>query len=390
MKLKQDPDDFRVEELTGIQPGSDGPFALYRLEKRNWTTHDAISAIRRSWQLHAQRVAYGGLKDRHAATVQYLSIFRGPHRNFQQPGFQLTWLGQIREPYSSRAVDANRFEITLRDLDADRASAACERAPVLSRDGAPNYFDDQRFGSVGADRDFIARRMVRGEFETALKLALAAPYEFDRAAAKKEKAILLENWGRWAECKDLLPCGHARSLIDYLKHHPTDFRGAVGRLRPDLQGLYLSAYQSFLWNAILGGWLSERMLADNLISLNLRLGSFPAPRSFDDASREHWRGAVLPLPAARWRFDPSAEWSSIAERVLADEGFTWEQLKIRGLQKPFFTKGERAAWSFPADFAAERFPDERNAGRFALRLKFSLPRGSYATIIVKRLMAGLQ
>lgn len=40
MKLKQIPADFRVEEIATIVPG-DGPFALYRLEKINWTTPDA-------------------------------------------------------------------------------------------------------------------------------------------------------------------------------------------------------------------------------------------------------------------------------------------------------------------------------------------------------------
>src|SRR5207245_4522311 len=105
-------------------------------------------------------------------------------------------------------------------------------------------FDDQRFGSV-AGGEFVARHLVRGEFEEGLRLALTGPYEFDKAGQKREKATLREWWGRWDECKARLPRGPARSLVDYLVSHPTDFRGAVERLRPDLQGLYLSAYQSY-------------------------------------------------------------------------------------------------------------------------------------------------
>ena len=56
--------------------------------------------------------------------------------------------------------------------------------------GVPNYFDDQRFGSV-AGGEFVAREMVRGRFEEALKLALAGEYEYDRAADKREKETLL-------------------------------------------------------------------------------------------------------------------------------------------------------------------------------------------------------
>ena len=59
---------------------------------------------------------------------------------------------------------------------------------MLCAKGVPNYFDDQRFGSVaGEGGEFIARLLVQGRFEDALRLALAAPYEYDRAAQKKEK-----------------------------------------------------------------------------------------------------------------------------------------------------------------------------------------------------------
>jgi tRNA pseudouridine13 synthase len=73
-------------------------------------------------------------------------------------------------------------------------------------------------------------------------------------------------------------------------------------------------------------------------------------------------------------------------RVLATEELTWDQLKIKGLRKPFFTKGERATWCVPAELSAEPFLDERNPGRSRLQLRFTLPRGSYATLVVKRLI----
>ena len=47
MKLKQLPEDFQVEELTDFTPKDQGPFAFYRLEKRGWTTPDAMSIVRR-------------------------------------------------------------------------------------------------------------------------------------------------------------------------------------------------------------------------------------------------------------------------------------------------------------------------------------------------------
>src|SRR5439155_19984465 len=201
----------------------------------------------------------GGLKDRHAATLQYLSIFRGPRRGLNQQNVILHYLGQIERPYSSEAIRGNRFAITLRNLAADAAERVVHAADEVRRDGLANYFDDQRFGSVGPDGVFIGKHMVLGRYDDALNLALTAPYEFDRAADRRAKAILIDCWGRWAECKDRLPPGHTRALVDYLRHDPADFRGAVVRLRPELQGLYLSAYQSHLWNRILAGWLDDSL-----------------------------------------------------------------------------------------------------------------------------------
>src|SRR5437762_5484960 len=108
MKLKQDPDDFQVEELTTVHAGPEGPFAFYRLEKRGWTTPDALAAVRRRWHIDLRRVAYGGLKDRHAHTVQYLSIHHGPRRDLTHHDVTLRYLGQVEAAYSSRAVRANR------------------------------------------------------------------------------------------------------------------------------------------------------------------------------------------------------------------------------------------------------------------------------------------
>lgn len=386
MKLKQDPDDFRVEELTDVHPGPDGPFAFYRLSKRGWTTHDAISAIRRRWQLDLRRVAWGGLKDRHAVTIQYMTIWRGPQRGLEQNGIQLEYLGQVHEPFAARAIAGNRFHVVLRDLPPDRAGTAQRDLDILRTDGWPNYFDDQRFGSVSGDRDFIARHLVRGDFETALRLALAEPYRHDRAEAKREKTTLREFWGRWNECKARLPRSHARSLVDYLVHHPADFRGAIERLRPDLQGLFLSAYQSFLWNEILSAWLADSFREDDLLTIQLQIEKLHSPRRLNDLQRAYWHEARLPLPAARWPFDSNTPWATAASKVLAVEELTWDQIKIRGLRKPFFTKGDRPAWCVPRDLSGEVGVDERNRGKARFSLHFVLPRGSYATLLVKRLL----
>src|SRR5262245_23590659 len=387
MKLKQQPDDFRVDEIPTVEAGSAGAFAFYRLEKRGWTTPDALAAIRRRWKVDLRRLSHGGLKDRHAHTIQHFTIYNGPEKDLTHGTFQVTYLGRVPIAYTSEQFRVNRFEITLRSLGAADVARAEAALPEIADVGIPNYFDDQRFGSVGNGTAFVARELVLGNFEGALRLALARPYEHDRADAKREKAILNARWGDWPAAKAELPRGHARSIVDYLVHHPTDFKGACARLRPELQGLYLSAWQSHLWNRMLSRWLADHVPADQLIRMRLKTSDVVMPKSMPESARAEWDQLSLPLPSARLKLDPEASWSDVVTAVMADEGIPLEGMRIRGMQKPFFSKGERAAEIPVGNLTSETGDDELNRGRRKLLLRFELPRGAYATMLIKRLSA---
>src|SRR5262249_24392913 len=107
MKLKERPEDFQVEELTNVAPEQGGDFSFYRLEKEGWTTLDALQAIGRRWYIEGRRLSYGGLKDRHGKTNQYLTIYKGPERDLEHHTVSLTYLGHVAEPYRSQAIRAN-------------------------------------------------------------------------------------------------------------------------------------------------------------------------------------------------------------------------------------------------------------------------------------------
>lgn len=409
MKLRQQLEDFAVEEKTDVVPAGEGPFALYRMEKRGWSTPDAVQALRRRWQLDLGRVSYGGLKDRHAHTIQYLTIYRGPQRRLTHHGVHLEYLGQVNAPYTSKDIRANRFRLILRDLRQERIAPMLQALEEAGRDGVPSYFDDQRFGSVeelkkgaGAlgqisqlamppkfpEGEFVARLMVLERYEEALRQALAGPYAHDRAAQKKEKEVLRAHWGDWARCKELLPRGHARSLADYLRVHPGDFRGALARLRPELRGLYLSAYQSFLWNRMLARWIEQHFQPEQLFRVLLRLGNVPMPRGLDETQHALAAGLQLPLPSARLKLDPADPLLALVQDVLAEEGLELDRLKLKGIKEMFFSKGQRAAWFFPGELSHEIAADEINPRRRKMILAFELPRGCYATLLVKRVTAG--
>jgi tRNA pseudouridine13 synthase len=174
-------------------------------------------------------------------------------------------------------------------------------------------------------------------------------------------------------------------LVDYLIHHPTDFRGAIERLRPELRGLYLSAYQSHLWNRMLAQWLRENVPPAHLVALRLTRGEAPAHRSLDSTTWEGLAALRLPLPSARHALEPDDVRAALMNRVLLEEGIDTGRLKLRGLRRMFFSKGDRRALCLPANLEWETAPDELHPRRKKLMLRFQLSAGSYATLIVKRI-----
>jgi tRNA pseudouridine13 synthase len=243
---------------------------------------------------------------------------------------------------------------------------------------------------VDTGGEFMARRLILGDWEGGLRLALMAPYEHDRAAAKQEKAVLRKHWGEWPECARKLSKGPTRRIIEHLAAQPGDFRGAIARMRADLASLYLAAYQSHFWNRMLARWLERNLPTANRLMIRLKLDDVPMPRDLSQEQRAILAGLSLPLPSARLKYDEAiegapADWPELLRETLAMEGFDLEKMKLQGLRKPFFSRGERAILCLPQNLSAERGVDQRNYNRSAVTLRFDLPRGSYATLLIKRI-----
>jgi len=384
MKLKCRPEDFRVEELPLVSADGPGRYRLYRLTKRDVGTIEAVEAVCRRWNLAGHRVSYAGLKDRHAATTQYLTIADGPAQAASGPNYELEPVGKLSHPYGPQHFRGNRFGIVLRDLSEDDVCRASSEIAALPRDGLPNYFDDQRFGSVGTSGQFIGHAWLIGDHERALRLALADANPFDRSGEKARKAILRANWGRWKEAKAMLDRSPARSIVTYLVDHPTDYRGAFARMRRTMRTLYFSAFQSHLWNLFLAGWLERSTRPDQRAPIVLKGGTFPFPRRLEPAQMQALYESPIPLPSSRNSL-PAGALGEVIQGVLERFQLTWPDLRVRHLKDVFFSKGTRASLFFPENLECRAIEDELHPGRRGLCLSFELGKGSYATIMVKRI-----
>lgn len=391
MKLKRLPEDFQVDELTKVTPTS-GEFALYQLTKQSIGTPEVINSVVDRWKIPRRRISYGGLKDKHALTTQFVTVHHGPKKPLSQKSFELLYLGQVKRAFSATDIEGNRFTITLRDMTTEEVEQAELGAEAVRRDGLPNYFDDQRFGSLGVSGEWIARPWCLGNWERTLWLALADPHRDDRSDDKKQKAILRDHWGRWVECKQALDRSHRRSIVTFLADKEAagkqiDFRGAFCNLNVDLRGLYLSAFQSALWNRMLTRRLEENAAPESIIPFELKSG----PACFVKSYISPWSNPAvapiedeLPLPSARGKLEEGPT-LDLLNAVVAEEGLEKRQLRVKYPRDSFFSKSCRKTVIAIPELDFESTDDDLYPNRKKVRLAFDLPRGSYATILVKRL-----
>lgn len=385
MKLKSLPEDFEVEELSEF-PLDGGPYAVYLLTKRSLGTPEAITAISERWRIPRRAISYGGLKDKHALTRQWVTIQRGPRRDLREDNLKLTYQGQASRHFGPQDISANRFRIVLRNLTERLVSRIMSDADDVSRFGIPNYYDDQRFGSLGESGEFIARPWCLGDYERALWLAIAEPNSHDRPNDKAEKEIIRHLWGDWVECKEALRKSSRRSIITYLVDHPTRFREAFALLRQDMRSLWLAAFQSEIWNRCLAEMISQRLGESRLTRVPLLTADVPFFAQLEPAESELLSDLALPLPSARLHMEEGAL-LELYQAVIGGYGMEMRELRVKYPRDSFFSKGERQAVVRPKNFRADSpSSDELNEGRRCLTLQFILPRGSYATILVKRLL----
>jgi tRNA pseudouridine13 synthase len=383
MKLKRLPEDFQVEEEISLQPAS-GPFALYRLTKESLSTLEAVRAVAQRWKLNRSQLAFTGLKDKHAQTTQYITIERGPRRGLSQSNLQLNYVGQVSRAIGAEDIAGNRFVVVIRELTLAEMEGGVRELAFVAADGLPNYFDDQRFGSLGRSGQFIARSWCLGDFEQALKLALTDARVADLADERNERTILREQWGDWQACLNRLPKSPWRAMLSFLADQPGDFRRAIALAPHELRSLWLAAFQSHLWNQVLAAHIQQVCRPSQCLPRVIAGRELPFFVRLEQSQRDQLHRALLPLPSARLHLNDHPL-EALYKQVLSKEGLELRQIRVKYPRDSFFSKGERPAVVQPRQLEHETAADELYAKKHKLTLRFLLPRGSYATLLVKRI-----
>ncbi len=170
--IKRLPADFIVEEQADLPLRPAGEFRVYSLQKSDWTTPDLIRQISLSARIPANRFSYGGKKDKHGRTSQFIAVQDPRDLGRRSKDFSLEAVGFMDRPMGPDLIRANSFTVTVRDLTDTRSYK--RNAEEIGRSGFPNYFDDQRFRSYDPERGYFAEKILRRHWNGALQVYLTS------------------------------------------------------------------------------------------------------------------------------------------------------------------------------------------------------------------------
>ncbi len=385
MKLKQLPEDFKVEEISRISISKEKKgYKIYLLEKKGIETFSLLAYLSKKNKIPVKDFGIAGLKDRHAVTRQYFTVpSKCDIKTIGEKNFKITFLG-----YSDKALElgdliGNKFEITVRNIRKGELDGIRQKAKNIGVIGVPNYFDSQRFGSV-INNKFVAEFLLKKDYEAAVRVYLIEFTKHESSKFKREKKRIAENWNNILSIKVKNP-SLARVIDEYKK--TKSWLEAYKKIPSNLREIMISAYQSYLWNECVKELLRRRVNKKSLYSIKYNIGGL---LFYKNLSEEEIRKIPLAFKTISEEIKPSNAEKEIIGKVLSKEGVNIQDFGIKKDTGNFFKVHERKVILKPENFGIsepqiDEINDRGRKNAFKIKLTFSLPKGSYATIVTKRI-----
>jgi tRNA pseudouridine13 synthase len=356
-------EDFLVEELPKEFPScKEGDYVHFTLEKRNWETIAAVKSIAKSLGVSSNRFGYAGNKDKRALTRQRVAVWGVKPDRLKEvriEGIRISDLVVSDSRLHLGDLEGNRFRIVVRnpDLTIDRFDETLRGTrEQINANGVPNYYGYQRFGTIRPNTHLVGKKLVLGDVEGAVMSYLGSPCTTEKEDAEYARHYV-DQTRDYPGALRLYPkrLGYERAMLDHLTKNHSDYVGAIRRLPKRLGRLLVQAYQSYLFNRILS----------TITETELEIGN-----------------SFLPLIGFRTDVDDGPE-REIVKTVLDREGVTPRDFYIRAIPE-LSSEGtiRRASVKVNPHFTVQ----EKNNEERKVTFEFSLPAGSYATIVLREFM----
>ncbi len=404
-KLRTRPEDFEVHEDSApiAKAQAAGKYTLARVRARNWETNRLIRELAKRLGIPRRSIYFTGTKDKRAVTVQNLALAAAEEQvnALDLEGVEVLETHRVDRAPKLGEHAGNRFRVKIRGFEVDRVSVA-ERVEeiqdtLLEEGGFLNYFGPQRFGSVRPVTHLVGRELVQGTLEDAVWTYIAYPTRFDPPEVQEDRERLWETRDvEQAIQKIPRRFDYEHDMLAHLDEQPGDHAGALTQLPLNLTRMFVAAYQSWLFNQA----VSQR--AQEAHPKIAEVGDLLHPADEDgvpdpdrsipvternlrpciEATRSGKGFPTAALPGYESELASGLQ-GTIEAGLLQEEDLSPDAFRILELPKISMGGTRRAMWC-PLD-ELEVATDEDEHGVF-VRLEFFLPKGSYATCLLREFM----
>jgi tRNA pseudouridine13 synthase len=199
-KIRAFPEDFIVEEILAFEPSGAGEHAFLQIRKTGENTEYVARQLARFADVRQRDIGFAGLKDRHAVTTQWFSVWLPGKPDpdwaaFASASVEILHATRHARKLQRGALSGNRFTLVVRDWQGDREKTHSRLAAIKAA-GFPNYFGEQRFGHQGRNVE-QALNLFRGKKVSrelrSIYLSAARSFLFNQVLAAR---VEQQTWNR--------------------------------------------------------------------------------------------------------------------------------------------------------------------------------------------------
>ncbi|MCC7576958.1 MAG: tRNA pseudouridine(13) synthase TruD [Methanomethylovorans sp.] len=406
-RLRQEPEDFVVKEISGWDVEDSGKHLILELTKKDWDTHHLIRDLSRVLGISQKRIGFAGTKDKRAVTTQRISIFDIPETTIEKINIkdvQMTPLGRYRRAVELGDLRGNIFQITIRDIDIDTTELKQRMDGITSEihaiGGVPNFFGIQRFGAIRPVTHLVGEALVRGSPEEAAMIYIAASFkeEPEETRIARDEVKSSRDFGQGL--KTFPPrLRYERAMMHYLVEHPGDYKGSFSMLTETMSRMFVHAFQSYIFNRTICARIQAGIPLNHAIEGDIVC--FKNSDSLPDTSKTQHvtainldgmnnlirRGRAF-VTAPLFGYDTemaSGIPGEIESAIIEELKLTPEDFQLQEIPS-MASRGQRREILLNVQPRFEILADELNTEKLKVMVDFSLPKGSYATTVLREYM----
>ncbi|HEX7628396.1 MAG TPA: tRNA pseudouridine(13) synthase TruD [Candidatus Methanoperedens sp.] len=403
--IRQEIEDFQVEELTNRVETTNGQYLIAELTKTNWDIHHLVRDLARILRISQTRFGWAGTKDKRAITKQKISIWDVTEEELARihlKDIEFKPIGRSNKKVSLGDLWGNRFKITIRNIDTSYEDTL-QRVTSITHEiekGVPNFFGVQRFGENRPVTHVVGEAILRGDIKEAALTYIAKAYPQENEGIRKARQFVSDT-GDFKEGVKIYPLHlqFERAMMSHLIAHPEDHVGAFRALSPKLMAMFLHAYQSYIFNLVLSrrietGMSIHEAYEGDIVCFKNEMGLPDTSRlqkvtadNLDGINNLINRGRAFvtaPLVGYETQF-AEGKAGEIERAIVAELNIDVEGFKVPAIPE-LASKGLRREIIVPFKPEFSVGEDEKNAGKTKVVLEFSLQKGSYATTVLREYM----